>query len=199
MDTNENILLIRLKSIGDILFTLPAVHVLRENFPDAKITFLTSRENAPLLNGFQEVNDTIAIDRQRLRSGNPGKILPEIFNLLRRLRRGKFSVAVDFQGYGETAWLTRLTGAPQRWGTVYGRGREWAYTRGLKRKKDLHPVEWNLSLLRECGMKIGAIKNQFDLPAEALAATEKIFSEHKLDFAKPTLFIKPFPTSRQKN
>ena len=44
MDTNPNILLIRLKSIGDILFLLPAVHRIRENFPDAKITFLTSKK-----------------------------------------------------------------------------------------------------------------------------------------------------------
>ncbi len=29
----ENILLIRLKSIGDVIFTLPAVDALRENFP----------------------------------------------------------------------------------------------------------------------------------------------------------------------
>jgi len=41
MSQNENILLIRLKSIGDVLFTLPAVHRVRENFPGAKITFLT--------------------------------------------------------------------------------------------------------------------------------------------------------------
>jgi ADP-heptose:LPS heptosyltransferase len=45
--------LIRLKSIGDILFTLPAVNVIRENFPSAKIAFLTSKENAPLLQGFR--------------------------------------------------------------------------------------------------------------------------------------------------
>ena len=39
----KEILLIRLKSIGDVVLTLPAVHVVRENFPAAKITFLTSR------------------------------------------------------------------------------------------------------------------------------------------------------------
>jgi len=37
----ENILIIRLKAIGDVIQTLPAVHAVRENFPAAKITFLT--------------------------------------------------------------------------------------------------------------------------------------------------------------
>ena len=57
-----NILLIRLKSIGDVLLVLPAVHRVRENFPGAKITFLTSKENVPLLRGFREVNEIIELD-----------------------------------------------------------------------------------------------------------------------------------------
>lgn len=42
MTVRPNILLIRLKSIGDILFTLPAVHAVRENFPSAKIRMFLS-------------------------------------------------------------------------------------------------------------------------------------------------------------
>ena len=89
LSQNENILLIRLKSIGDVLFTLPAVHRVRENFPGAKITFLTSRENAPLLEGFREVDGVITLDRARFQSGNPMAILSEAFSLFRRLRAGK--------------------------------------------------------------------------------------------------------------
>ena len=33
----ENILLTRLKSIGDMVLILPAVHAVRENFPSDKI------------------------------------------------------------------------------------------------------------------------------------------------------------------
>src|ERR1039457_3823592 len=100
----ENILVIRLKSIGDVIFTLPAAAALRENFPAAKITFLTSKENTPLLRGFREVNEVIALDRAAFRRGYPLKIIPGFFTLLRRLRAGKFSLVVDFQGFGETAW-----------------------------------------------------------------------------------------------
>ncbi|HZL77934.1 MAG TPA: glycosyltransferase family 9 protein [Candidatus Limnocylindrales bacterium] len=197
MKPRKNILLIRFKAIGDVVLTLPAVHAVRENFPDARITFFTVSENAALLQGFRDVDEVIALDRAALKS--PLRVLPEFFQLLRRLRAGKFSLVIDLQGYGETAWLTRLTGARERWGTVYGRGREWAYTRGLKRNEALHPAEWNLFLLRECGLKIGEIKNEFVLPADALVAAQKIFSEHKLDCAKPTLFLQPFTSSPHKN
>jgi ADP-heptose:LPS heptosyltransferase len=199
MDAPENILLIRLKSIGDVLFTLPAVHVVRENFPSAKITFLTSRENAPLLDGFQEVNDIIAIDRQRLRSGNPLKMTSEFFSLLRRLRTGEFSLVVDFQSYGETAWLARVTGAPRRWGNVYNKWRRWAYTSSVTRDDRLHPVEWNLSLLTQCGLPSGKIRNEYVLSNGMLEEAKRFFAAQNLDTARPTLFIQPFTSSPQKN
>ena len=195
----ENILVIRLKAIGDVIFTLPAIATLRENFPNAKITFLTSRENAPLLRGFREVNEAIALDRATFRGGNPLKVVPELFKLLRRLRTGRFSLAVDFQGFGETAWLARLTSAPQRWGSVYGSGRRWAYTRGVIRDEKLHPAEWNLKLLADCGIKSSGIRNEFDLPADALAAARGVFSDNQLDPSRPTLLIQPFTSTAQKN
>ena len=199
MVRNENILLIRLKSIGDILFLLPAVHRVRENFPGAKITFLTSSENAPLLQGFREVDEVITLDRGRFQSGRPRAILSEAFSLFRRLRRGKFSLVVDFQGYGETAWLAWLSGAPQRWGSVYGPGRRWAYTHGVTRNERIQHVDWYLSLLEQCGLPPGKIVNEFVLPAEALGEAQKFFVAHNLDAARPVLFIQPFTSSPQKN
>ena len=195
----ENILVIRLKAIGDVIFTLPAIGALRENFPAAKITFLTSKENAPLLRGFREVNEVITLDRVAFRSGNPLKVVTEFFSLLRQLRAGKFSLVVDFQGFGETAWLARLTGAPQRWGSVYGSGRRWAYTRGLIRDEKMHPAEWNLQLLANCGVKSQIVKNEFSLPDDALTAAQIFFTENKLDVNRPTLLIQSFTSSAQKN
>src|ERR1039457_5019397 len=143
MPGEKRILLIRFKSIGDILFTLPAVHAVRENFPGAQITFMVSQEHAPLLEGFREVDEGIPVDRAIYRRGNPKPIVTGTFSLLRRLRRGHFSLAVDFQGYGETALLTWFTRAPERWGLVYQAMRGWAYTRGVTINRRLHPAEGN--------------------------------------------------------
>src|ERR1019366_2826486 len=92
---DANILLIRLKSIGDILLTLPAVHRVREAFPEARISFLVSKEYAPLLAGFRDVDAVIALDREGFRRGNPGVILAKTISVLRLLRRPKFSLVID--------------------------------------------------------------------------------------------------------
>ena len=199
MNPRENILLIRLKSIGDVILTLPAVHVVRENFPSAKITFLTSKENVPLLQGFREVDEVIALDRATLRGGNPLKVVPEFFKLLRQLRAGKFSHVVDFQGYGETAWLARFTGARQRWGLVFKPGRGWAYTRRVAHDPDVPVTEYYPQLLAQCGLKLGTIRNEFILPAAAADAARAWFADNRLAVTQPTLYLQPFTSSPHKN
>jgi ADP-heptose:LPS heptosyltransferase len=125
--------------------------------------------------------------------------LSEAFCLFRRLRGGKFSLVVDFQGYGETAWLARLSGAPQRWGSVYSPGRRWAYTCGVTRNDNIHLADWNLSLLQQCGLRPVEIRNEFVLPEDALDEARRFFAANNLDAAKPTLFIQPFTSSPKKD
>ncbi|HXR05186.1 MAG TPA: glycosyltransferase family 9 protein [Verrucomicrobiae bacterium] len=199
MDIRDNILLIRLKSIGDVLFTLPAVHAVRENFPLARLHFLVSAENAPLLRGFAEIDAVLPLDRAVYRSGNLKSAISGTFELLRVLRQKKFSLAIDFQGYGETELLSWWSGAPARWGCVYNRSRGWLYTRGVRRNHRLHLVDWNLALVEQCGLRIGRIRNEFDLPEDALAEARRFFAARGFDAARPTLFLQPFTSSPHKN
>jgi ADP-heptose:LPS heptosyltransferase len=199
MDSPENILLIRLKSIGDILFTLPAVHAVRINFPDAKLHFLVSKEHAPLLRGFSEIDEIIPLDRAVYRSRNWQAAASGTLELLRGLRQKNFSRVIDFQGYAETEWLAWWSGAPERWGNVYHPPRGWAYTRGVWRNDTIQIPDWNLSLLQQCGLRTGEIHNKYVLPADALAEAKKFFWANNLDEGKPTLFIQPFTSSAKKN
>ena len=199
MDAPANILLIRLKSIGDVLFTLPAVHRLREMFPDARITFLTASDNAPLLQGFREVNEIFTLDRARFRGGNPLAIASAVFTLLRRLRNGKYSLVVDFQGYGETELFAWWSGAPERWGNVYHPPRGWSYTHASLRDKALHPAAWNLALLEAGGCPAGRPRNEFNLPADALAEAKKFLAANNVNPGAPVLYLQPFTSNPKKN
>ncbi|MEI6075397.1 MAG: glycosyltransferase family 9 protein, partial [Verrucomicrobiota bacterium] len=195
----KSILVIRLKAIGDVVLTLPAVNAVRQNFPNAKITFLTSKENAALLQGFREVNEVISLDRAALRSGNPLKVVRVFFRMLHQLRKGKFDLVVDLHGYGETAWLARITGAPQRWCGVHRTGHLWAYTRRIAPVSAIHAAQWHLQTLQACGLEIGTIRNEFVLPESALRDARVWFDQHELNPVNPTLYLQPFTSGAHKN
>ncbi len=199
MEPASRILLLRLKSIGDILFTLPAVHSVRDNFPEAHLAFLVSQEHAPLLSGFAGVDEVIALDRALYQPRRITAACTHTLALLRRLRGGRFTLAIDFQGYGETALLTWLTRAPERWGAVYRAGRAWAYTRPVRRDDRQHPADWNLALLERCGLPRTPVRNALRLPEGAARAAAEFFAARQLTARKPTLFIQPFTSAGHKN
>jgi ADP-heptose:LPS heptosyltransferase len=197
--TRQEILLIRLKSIGDIIFTLPAVHAMRTSFPEARFSFLVSKEYAELLQGFSPVEEVIPLDREAFRGFNPVRFLSEARSLLRRLRRNRFALAVDFHGNGETGLLTWCSGAANRWGEVYRPGRRWAYTRGISRDESVHPAQCHLAFLERCGVAPGPVFNEFSLPPSARAQGEEFFRAQALDLDRPTLFVQPLTSGGHKN
>jgi ADP-heptose:LPS heptosyltransferase len=194
-----DILVTRFKSIGDILFTLPAIHALRDNFPNSRITFLTLKENAPLVEGFRDVTEIVTLDRAAYRRGNIALLACEIFSVLRLMRTRKFSLAIDFQAFGETALLTWLTRAPCRWGPMHQRHRRWAYTGGIDQVRSSHSAGWNLSLLQHGGLTINPVRNEFILPAAAHREARKLFTQFNLNADRPVLFIQPFTSALCRN
>jgi len=199
MDKPFGILLIRLKSMGDIVFTLPSLHALRAANPQARISFLVSREYAPLLQGFADVNSVIELNREQFRGLNPLRTIAATLSLVGRLRTARFNLTVDLQGYGETALLSWLTRAPARWGTVYRPGRSWAYTHPVAERADVHPAQAHLLLLRSQGVATETIRNEFVVPEHARVQAGEFLSQNGLRGDQQTLFIQPFTSSPQKN
>jgi len=195
----ENILFIRLKSIGDILFTLPAVHVVRDRFPGAKLHFMVSGEHASMLSGFADIDEVIPLDRKIYRAGRPLPAVASTFGLLRDLRRKQFSHVIDFQGYSETEMLAWWTGAPERWGNVYQPLRGWTYTHWSRRDRRLHPADWNLSLLEQSGLDTSRVRNDFVLRPEPVDEARRFFAANGLDLSRPTLYLQPFTSNPAKN
>lgn len=199
MKTVEDILLIRLKSMGDVVFTLPAVHAVREQFPGARLHFLVSGEYAELLRGFKDVDEIIPLDRKMFSTGSPLAAARGVAGLLKRLRRNRFDLTIDFQGFGETEWLSYFSGAPERLGNVYNAHRGWTYTRTSHRDGSTHPAEWNLALLRTIGIRPARVRNEYLLPPEPLETARELFRTRELSLDRPTVFLQPFTSNADKN
>lgn len=194
----KDILVIRLTAIGDVILTLPAISVLRRNFPAAKISFLTTSQNSELLRGFSDVADTIILNHAAFRGKNPFRAGGELLSLVRRLRAGGFSLAVDLQANGESGWLARLSGAPRRWGIAKKPSRRWAYTSTID-PVPLHPAETYCHLLQHCGLDTSVSRNEFHLSADAREAAQKLLAGNGLSLSRPTLYTQPFTSAAHKN
>jgi lipopolysaccharide heptosyltransferase II len=131
--TPTNILLIRLRLIGDVVFTTPLIGALKRTFPAARLSYLVEREAAPVLTGNPLIDDLIVSDRPK---GWP-RLLAD-GRLAVRLRRARFDLVLDLHGGPRSAWLTLATGARVRIGYDI-RGRRGIYTRMVHRPRGLHP------------------------------------------------------------
>jgi len=129
----SSILLVRLRQIGDVVFTTPAVHALRRRFPDAVITYLVEPAAAPIVAGNPHLTEVLVAPR---RSGIGGLIAD--LTLGRQLRARRFDLAIDFHGGPRASLLTWLSGAPVRIGYEVA-GRSWMYTQRVARSRALLP------------------------------------------------------------
>src|SRR5881397_1657209 len=105
------ILLVRLRQIGDVVFTTPAIHALRRRFPDAHLTYIVEPAAAPVVAHNPHLTDVIVAPRAR----GVGGILADVA-LGRRLKGAGYDIAIDFHGGPRASLLTWLSGAPVRIG-----------------------------------------------------------------------------------
>jgi ADP-heptose:LPS heptosyltransferase len=142
------ILLVRLRLIGDVVFTTPAVTAIREAFPDATITYLVEPAAAAIVQGHPGIDVVTVVPHLR-----GWRRVAADLALARRLRRARFDLVVDFHGGPRASFLTWATGAPRRVGYAIA-GRSWMYTEVVPRAADLRPrhsVENQWDLLAHLG------------------------------------------------
>jgi lipopolysaccharide heptosyltransferase II len=137
------ILLVRLRLIGDVVFTTPVIRALRRRYPDAHLAYLVESAAAPVVRTNPHLSEVIEVAHRR-----GWARLRDDVQLARRMRAARFDVAIDLHGGPRSAWLTWATRAPVRVGYDVP-GRAWMYTRVVHRPPGLrgrHSVEnqWDL-------------------------------------------------------
>lgn len=127
------ILLVRLRLIGDVVFTTPVIRALRRHYPDAHITYLVEPAAAPVVSTNPDLSEVMVITRRR----GMARVMDDV-RLAREIRRRQFDLVLDLHGGPRSAWLTWASGAPRRIGYDID-GRTWMYTQAVHRPRGLHP------------------------------------------------------------
>jgi heptosyltransferase I len=148
----RSLLVIKPSSLGDIVHTLPAVALLRDSYPSARITWVINPEWAPLLRGNPCVTHIHLFPRGELGGlGLATRLLP----WMRQTARLQPDAALDFQGLLRSALIGRISHPRDFYGMDDAReGARRFYQHLAPVDRDAHAVERYLSLVENFGVPI---------------------------------------------
>ena len=113
----RRILIVKLSALGDVAHALPAIDFLGHVASGAHVDWAVDRRFAPLLEGNKGLRRVVSFDLRRWKQGwSTSAARREAGDAVRSLREGKYDVAFDLQGNAKSGVITRLSGAPLRYG-----------------------------------------------------------------------------------
>jgi len=171
---DERFLIVRLGSLGDIIFTLPMLAALRDTFCRSHIAWVVNERWKPLLEGNPDLNDAITL---------PNSSTSAFFKCGKRLRENKYTTVIDVQGLYKSALLAKLTGVKPRIGYSFSFAREGAasvfYTKRVT-PVSKHMVDQNLELAAAAGARIESARFPLTIPSEAQSAVQQFLATTKI-------------------
>lgn len=172
----RRILVLRPRALGDVLLATPALRALRVGFPHAELHLAVDDTLEPLVRNNPHLHRVWCFPRRD----------PSVRNwmhLYRQLRNVRFDLVLDLHGSPRTAWIARMTGAPNRVGyALRGRGR-W-YNLRVHRDRDRfggwrqqYAARANLEIVSRCGVD-GDVIDDTELVFAPDAASEERMSDY---------------------
>ncbi len=141
-----NILIIKLRYIGDVLLSTPVIPVLERHVPHAGISFLVNAGTETVLAHDPRLQEVIPLARGSLRTQ---------IRFLRMLRSRRYDCVIDLTDGDRSAFISVVTGAPVRLGFSRARcWRRWCYTECVEGLYGaMHMLEYHAKILECLGIR----------------------------------------------
>lgn len=197
---SPRVAIVKLSSLGDVVHALPVAAALRAHAPDARLTWIVERREAPVLRDHPALDEIVVVDtRAWRRVGSPPAVLAlarTLLDLRRRLRAGRFDVAIDVQGLLKSGVLTAATGARRRIGFAAGRCREpvnalFTNHRVTPPPGARHVVDQYLALLEPLGVRAPRVEFRLARDDGAEARIEEFFATCGLKSRQRVVVLNP--------
>jgi predicted lipopolysaccharide heptosyltransferase III len=180
----KNILVIKLRYIGDVLLATPTLQAIKAAFPAAQLTMLVSRGTEDVLKENPHLDHIMVLDKGSLAAQ---------WRFATDLRRRRFDMVIDLTDGDRSAFLSWISGAPVRIGfNDERRLRGWCYTKVVQ--ADVaggHRIERDLAALTPLG--IGSTDKTPKLwltPTEEEAA-DKLLTQLGVRADQPIVVLQP--------
>ncbi len=104
----KKIAIVRLSALGDIINSAVVLQFIQENYPHAKIEWITEEVFSPLLNLLPELSNVHTINLKRVKKEKSLQLLNETITNIKELNN--FDLIIDMQGLIKSAVVSRLVG-----------------------------------------------------------------------------------------
>jgi heptosyltransferase-2 len=147
VEIGKKILIIQTAFIGDVILTTPLIVALKDEFPGAKIDFLTTPKSKDLLDANPKINNLIIFDKRGKDQGLKGLI-----RVGQILHENHYDLCITPHRSLRSAFLAWKTKAKIRVGFNTSAWKK-AFSHIVTYKPDHHEIERNLSLLSAIGIE----------------------------------------------
>lgn len=156
-------LIVKPSSLGDIVHTLPAVHAIRQAYPELKLRWLANTEWCPLIQGTPWLDEVIPFPRKTFR-GAAGLLKARRWAQENLPLQDHSEIVLDFQGLFRSAMLARASGSRPIVGLSDSReGARFLHDHVIPVDPAGHAVERYLRLPQALGIPISADRLSFPL------------------------------------
>lgn len=161
-----SVFVVKPSSLGDIVHTLPAVHLLKHAHPRLRFRWLCNPEWIPILEGNPDLHEILPFPRRQFRGiGGAAKF----FRWTRELNaypRENPELVIDFQGLLRSALISQARGADTIIGMSDAReGATFLQRHTVTVDPSAHAVDRNLAVVSHLGLKFDKDSLPFPLPS----------------------------------
>jgi ADP-heptose:LPS heptosyltransferase len=145
---HRKILLIRLRRIGDIVMTTPAITALKRALPRSSLTYVVEEPLRRLVEGNPDLDAVLVVP--------PHQGFFSFLRFIRQLRREEYDLVIDFHGGPRASRIAWLSRAKLKAGYAL-KHKGFLYDVRVPRSRGgapVHSVENHLNLVRAAGLKV---------------------------------------------
>ena len=180
----KNILIIKLRYIGDVLLATPTVRAIKAARTDVRVTMMVNRGTEDVLSGNPNMDEIVVLDKGSLAAQ---------WRLIAGLRRRQFDTVIDLTDGDRSAFLTWISGAPVRIGfNDEHRWRGRYYTELVQPLPGIrHRIDRDLEALKPMNIQAGSKDPQLWLTPEEENSADQLLDQLGVQRSQSIVILQP--------
>nr|WP_294943010.1 glycosyltransferase family 9 protein [uncultured Mucilaginibacter sp.] len=171
-----NLVILGFLLIGDTIMYLPALRIIRKNFPNAKITLVCEKAVRTILEEQGLIDDFVIIKCPWIAPVNYSlKNLYNFFSAIRLINRKKYDLAIDFRGDWRNIFYLNFISAKRKASYNFTGGEYMLTDIVTPNSSIVHFTEESLYFLQQLGCEFTDAER---LPSLTVSAADNIYTEN---------------------